>query len=135
MTEREPSPAGTILIALLIGIVLALMWFGPLLLIRPANAAETCMASYYGGGRGERLARHTASGEVFDHRQMTAAHRSLRFGTMVRVTLGSRSVVVRINDRGPARYTGRCIDLSRGAASSLGFIRAGTARVRVDVLR
>lgn len=96
-------------------------------------AAMKCKASWYGGG--ERLNRHTANGERFRSSGLTAAHRSLRFGTKVRVTHRGRSVVVRINDRGPAKWTGRCIDLSRGAASALGMIRAGEASVHLEVLR
>ncbi|MND97557.1 RlpA-like protein precursor [compost metagenome] len=66
---------------------------------------------------------------------MTAAHRSLPFGTRVKVTNlnNERSVVVRINDRGP-HTRGRLIDLSRAAAEKLGMIRSGTARVRVQSL-
>ena len=89
-------------------------------------------ASYYG-------ARHhgnkTASGERFDQHALTAAHRSLPFGSRVRVTnlRNDKSVVVRINDRGP-HTRGRLIDLSRQAAEQLGMLRSGTARVRVQAL-
>lgn len=89
-------------------------------------------ASWYG----ERFdGRSTASGEIFDSRLLTAAHRTLPFQTVVRVTeLESRkSVVVKINDRGP--YTeGRVIDLAKGAAEELGMIRAGVVEVRVEIL-
>jgi rare lipoprotein A (peptidoglycan hydrolase) len=77
----------------------------------------------------------TASGKRFNHNAMTAAHRTLPFGTKVRVTnlRNGRSVIVTINDRGP--FTGgRIIDLSRGAAQKIGMIKSGVARVRVDVL-
>lgn len=87
-------------------------------------------ASFY--GHGERLNRHTANGEVFRPRAMTAAHRTLPFGTQVKVLYGGRSVVVRINDRGPASWTNRAIDLSSGAASVLGF--PGTGKVKLIVL-
>ncbi len=97
--------------------------------------AATCKASYYGGGRGERLARHTASGEVFNAYGLTAAHPNWRFGTRVKVTHGSWSVVVRINDRGPARWTGRCIDLSYGAARQLGMLKRGVASVKIQIVR
>lgn len=129
----RPVPWGWMIIGALVALVFALMLFGPVFSVK-AHAATVCVASYYGGGSGERLARHTASGEVFDWRRLTAAHRTLPFGTRVRVNHGSRSVTVRINDRGPARSTGRCIDLTRSAARALGMIRAGTARVRIDVL-
>jgi rare lipoprotein A len=87
------------------------------------------MASFYWEGQ------RTATGAWFNPDGMTAAHRTLPFGTKVRVThLGSgRSVVVRINDRGPY-IAGRIIDLSRGAAGVLGMQRQGVARVRVTVL-
>lgn len=88
-------------------------------------------ASWYGGG--ERLNKHTASGERFRPMALTAAHRTLPLGSRLRVTLGDRSVVVRVNDRGPAAWTGRSLDLSRGAARALGFERAGEARVHVAV--
>lgn len=77
----------------------------------------------------------TASGEVFDPRQMTAAHKTLPFGTRVRVTdvRSGRSVVVRINDRGPYK-PGRIIDLSQAAAQVIGMSNAGITPVRLDVL-
>lgn len=103
-----------------------------LLLTLPA-AAETCRASWYGGG--EYLNRHTANGERFNANALTAAHRTLPFGTKVRVSWRGRSVVVRINDRGPARWTGKCIDLSRAAADAIGMRRAGVGTVRLERLR
>ena len=93
--------------------------------------AETCIASHYGVGDGYG-GRRTASGERMNPQAMTAAHRRMPFGTHVRVTYGARSVVVRINDRGPF-VRGRCIDLSRGAARVLGI--GGTARVSVERIR
>jgi rare lipoprotein A len=89
----------------------------------------TGMASFYWQGQ------RTATGEHFNPEGMTAAHRSLPFGTRVRVThLGNgRSVDVRINDRGPF-VGGRIIDLSRGAAGVLGMRSQGVARVKVTVL-
>ncbi len=92
----------------------------------PSGAGAT-LASWYGGG--EALARHTASGEVFRPNGLTAAHRTLPLGTRIRVSANGRSVVVRVNDRGPAAWTGRSLDLSKGAARALGMIGAGTARV------
>lgn len=90
------------------------------------------LASWYGGG--ERLNRHTASGEVFRPSGLTAAHRTLPLGTLLEVSYQGRTVVVRVNDRGPAAWTGRSLDLSRGAASRLGFIGQGQARVAYAVL-
>lgn len=106
---------------------------GSMLIFATESEAASCRASYYGGG--ERLARHTANGEVFRPHGITAAHRSLPFGTRVKVSHGRRSVVVRVNDRGPARWTGRCIDLSYGAARAIGLTRRGVAVVSLQVLR
>ena len=87
------------------------------------------MASYY------RYGTKTASGERFQPNSLTAAHRTLNFGTRVRVTRlrGGRSVVVRINDRGPFSRN-RIIDVSWGAAVVLGLERVGTANVEVLVI-
>ena len=90
------------------------------------------MASYYGyDGSGNR----TASGQRFNPEEMTAAHRSLPFGTQVRVTntRNGRSVVLRINDRGPY-IRGRIIDVSAGAARILGMMGSGVAPVHIEVL-
>jgi rare lipoprotein A len=93
------------------------------------GAMQKGIASWYGESQ------RTASGERFDPGAMTAAHRTLPMGTMVRVTnnRNGRSVVVRINDRGPYGH-GRIIDLSRAAARQLGMIDAGTAPVTVEVI-
>lgn len=90
------------------------------------------MASWYGPGFD---GNYTASGEVFNQYALTAAHRYLPFGTRVRVTNldNGRSVVVRINDRGP--FVGdRVMDLSRGAAQVLGTVSSGVSSVRLDIL-
>jgi rare lipoprotein A len=89
-------------------------------------------ASWYGG---PRQGHRTASGEAFDQREMTAAHRSLPFDSWVRVTNleNHRVVIVRINDRGPYSK-GRVIDLSVRAAQELGMKRRGSARVRIESL-
>jgi rare lipoprotein A len=89
-------------------------------------------ASWYGPGF---YGNRTASGEVFRPGTLTAAHRSLPFGTRVRVTnlWNGRSTVVRINDRGPF-HGGRVIDLAHGAASELGLTSSGVADVRLEVL-
>jgi rare lipoprotein A len=88
---------------------------------------QTGVASFYGRESGP----HTASGERFDPNAMTAAHRTLPFGTLVRVTYQGRSVVVRINDRGPF-VRGRDIDLSEGAARRIGL--PGVAPVTIEVI-
>jgi rare lipoprotein A len=90
-------------------------------------------ATWYGG----RLAGHkTANGERFDPSQMTAAHRTLPFGTWVEVRrVGTGEMVrVRINDRGPFGHEDRVIDLSRGAAERIGLVRSGLAKVEVRVV-
>lgn len=90
-------------------------------------AGERCNASHYGIGDGYG-GRRTASGERMNPHAMTAAHRSLPFGSLVRVTRGTRSVVVRINDRGPFTR-GRCIDLSTAAARAIGLPGVGQVRI------
>jgi rare lipoprotein A len=91
------------------------------------------LAAYYS----DRLnGRKTASGQVFDQQKLTAAHQTLPFGTMVKVTntKNGRSVVVRINDRGPTQAE-RVIDLSRAAASKLGMLRSGLVPVKLEVVK
>lgn len=90
------------------------------------------IASYYGN---ELAGNRTANGERFDPGQLTAAHRTLPFGSMVRVTNMSNgdSVIVRINDRGPFSR-GRVIDVSHAAAREIGMQRSGTARVKLVLL-
>jgi rare lipoprotein A len=93
----------------------------------------TGQASWYGPGF---FGNRTASGEVFRPGTLTAAHRSLPFGTRVRVTnlWNGRSTVVRINDRGPF-HGGRIIDLAHGAATELGLTASGVAQVKLEVLQ
>lgn len=96
--------------------------------VTEAHALTQCgHASWYA------MTSKTASGERANPGAMTAAHRSLPFGTSVRVTnlRNGRSVVVRINDRGPF-VRGRIIDVTKAAAAKLGFVGAGTAPVRVS---
>ena len=90
-------------------------------------------ASWYGPGF---FGNRTASGEVLRPGTLTAAHRTLPFGTKVRVTnLGNgRSAIVRINDRGPF-HGNRVIDLAHGAANNLGLISSGIANVKLEVLQ
>jgi rare lipoprotein A len=96
------------------------------------GATETGDASWYGA---EHHGRATASGEPFDMNALTAAHRTLPFGTRVVVTnlANDRQVAVRINDRGPW-IRGRVIDLSYAAARGLGSVSAGIVPVRIRVL-
>jgi rare lipoprotein A len=98
------------------------------LFLLPA-AAETVKASWYGPGFHGRT---TASGERFNQYAMTAAHRYLPFGTLVRVVYTGRSVTVRINDRGPF-IKGRSLDLSKAAARRIGC--AGVCRVKMTIIK
>jgi len=95
------------------------------------GAAQTGIASWYGPGF---HGRPTASGEIYDQYYLTAAHQTLPHGTRVRVTnlTNGRSVLVRINDRGPF-VDDRIIDLSYAAAQQIGMVKAGVADVKVDV--
>ena len=97
----------------------------------PPTNQYTGYASWYGE------AQMTASGERFDKHAMTAAHRSLPLGTRVRVTnqKNGKSVVVRINDRGPYGGHGRIIDLSEAAARQLDMIDAGVVPIVLEVIR
>ncbi|NEQ51714.1 MAG: septal ring lytic transglycosylase RlpA family protein [Leptolyngbya sp. SIO3F4] len=101
--------------------------------VAAVRSSYSGMASWYGPGFHGRM---SASGEAFNQYAMTAAHRTLPFGTQVRVTNlnNGRHVVVRINDRGPYSH-GRIIDLSAGAASAIGLQAAGVGPVQVEVLR
>jgi peptidoglycan lytic transglycosylase len=87
------------------------------------------MASFYGNESGSK----TASGQRFNQNAMTCAHRSLPFGTRLKVTHGDRSVVVTVNDRGPF-IRGRVLDLSTAAARAVGLTSAGVGRVVAEVL-
>jgi rare lipoprotein A (peptidoglycan hydrolase) len=100
--------------------------------IQLATSATGPFASWYGGVHHGRL---TANGERFDRLSFTAAHTSLPFGTIVRVTdlANGRSVLVRINDRGPFR-PGRVIDLSEAAARQLDMLQRGVVPVAIDIL-
>lgn len=97
-----------------------------------APAVERGKASFYHGRFHGRL---TANGERYDQEALTAAHRTLPFGTVVEVTNleNGKSIVLRVNDRGPF-VQGRVIDVSRRAARELGFLRAGVVDAEVEVL-
>ena len=87
------------------------------------------VASFYGNESGSK----TASGQRFNQNAMTCAHRSLPFGTKLRVTHGGQSVVVTVNDRGPF-VRGRVLDLSTGAARAIGLTGAGVGHVTAEVV-
>ncbi|MES2750177.1 MAG: septal ring lytic transglycosylase RlpA family protein [Pseudomonadota bacterium] len=101
---------------------------------RDANASANSghsfsgTASFYGNESGSK----TASGQRFNQEAMTAAHRSLPFGTRLKVTHGGRSVVVTVNDRGPF-IKGRVLDLSKGAARAVGLTSRGVGHVVAEV--
>jgi len=122
--------------------VAGLVW---VMLLLPSQTAEPAriadvqrgLASYYGPGF---HGRETASGTIFDQTAMTAAHRTLHLGTVVRVTNleNGRAVTLKVTDRGPygRNYRrGTIIDVSKGAARRLHFIRDGLVRVKVEVVR
>jgi rare lipoprotein A len=91
------------------------------------------IASYYAD---DFHGKQTSNGEMYDMHSLTAAHRTFPFDTMVKVTnlSNSRSVVVRVNDRGPY-VDGRIIDLSLGAAKVIDLVTTGTTRVKLEVLK
>lgn len=93
---------------------------------------QTGLAAYYS----KRFqGRKTASGQRFDNGALTTAHQTLPFGTMVRVTnlKNNKSVVLRVNDRGPTQPK-RIVDVSRRAAKELGFLRSGLVEVKLEVV-
>ena len=98
----------------------------------PSTMIETGLASWYGA---RHHGKRTASGEIFDQNKFTAAHRTLPWGSIVKVTHldNGKSVEVRINDRGPFKK-GRIIDLSRAAARALGMVTSGVSPVLMELL-
>ena len=104
-----------------------------LILIATPTYASTMVASWYDCVKPGECSSHkiTANGEKFNPNGLTAAHKTLPFGTILRVTYKGKSVIVRINDRGPF-IKGRSLDLSRAAARKIGC--AGVCTVRVEIL-
>jgi rare lipoprotein A len=102
------------------------------LMICSAVCQEVGIASFYSTKTGTK----TASGEKLNDSAFTAAHKTLKFGTKVKVTnlSNKKSIIVKINDRGPF-VRGRIIDLSKAAAISLGFYRKGLTKVRIEPLK
>jgi rare lipoprotein A len=97
------------------------------------GATEIGIASYYGD---TFHGKKTASGEVFDQWKLTCAHRELPFGTRLKVTnlQNRKSVVVRVNDRGPW-VSGRIVDLSYAAAKRIGMVEKGLVKVKIEVVK
>jgi len=95
-------------------------------------AASCGIASWYGGG--EKLNKHTANGEVFNPEHLTCASWNYPFDTFLRVTniANGKSVIVKVNDRGPAKRLGRAIDLSRASFRKIADIRQGVIPVRIE---
>ena len=100
--------------------------------LTPSMIIGTGLASWYGA---KHHGKRTASGEIFDQNKLTAAHRTLPWGSIVKVTNldNGKSVEVRINDRGPFTK-GRVIDLSRAAARAVGMVESGVSPVRMELL-
>ena len=116
--------------------LIGLMYFWISLTAKAQNTAPTELkgrASYYGD---YFHGRRTASGERFDVHKYTAAHRTLPFGTLVKVTnlINKKSVILKINDRGP-HVRSRIIDLSKAAAKAIDLMRFGAARVSIEILK
>lgn len=135
MTDRSSIRRAGRIVALGLAISLALLGAGCGGSPRPetdSGDGETGLASFYAS---KFHGRKTASGEIYDQNELTAAHRTLPFGTRARVThlASGRSVEVRVNDRGPFKSE-RIVDLSRRAAEEIGMIREGLARVRLEIL-
>lgn len=106
--------------------------FGPIVAFSPMQSAQTGIASYYAD---KFEGRKTASGEIYRHDKLSAAHRTLPFGTRLRVTnlANEKSVEVIVNDRGPFTK-GRIVDVSKLAAEKLDFINQGLTKVEIVVL-
>lgn len=116
---NHPLIASTLGAAVIVVVAAAVLW------AVPVHGAECGIVSWYGAESGNR----TANGEHFDGSSLTAAHRSLPFGTRLRVSFQGKSVTVWINDRGPAKWTRRDLDLSKAAAARLGMVQQGVGRV------
>jgi len=133
VTHRRALPAAALsLLALLAGCSTAVVTTRPPAEPPAAGAEEVGYASWYGS---RHQGKRTASGEIYDMNQLTAAHRTLPFGTRVLVTNRdtSQSAEVRVNDRGPF-VKGRILDVSYAAARQLGAVGAGTFPVRLRVI-
>ena len=113
-------------------ILILLLLVSSVVAVNGQDFTQTGIASFYAD---KFEGRTTASGEKYRHSKLTAAHRTLQFGTKVKVTnlANKKTVVVIINDRGPF-VDGRIIDLSKSAAEQLDFVHAGLAEVKIEIL-
>jgi rare lipoprotein A len=123
-----------VLLAAVVGVLVFATW--PSAAPPPPRPVQHGLASYYGP---RFHGRETASGQIFDQGEMVAAHRTLPLGTVVRVTnlKNGRAVTLRVIDRGPYgrnHRKGTIIDVSKGAAQRLQFVRDGLVRVRVEIV-
>lgn len=120
------------LIATSLSLCFLLVWGSFAELAAQVGYKEKGRASYYAN---KFNGRKTANGEIFDNRKLTGAHKTLKFNSMVRITnlSNNKSVVIRINDRGPYAHN-RIIDLSQSAAEQIDLIKVGTAQVRIEVI-
>lgn len=111
------------------------------LALQPAGAAPSCRgqwmhASWYGKESCVNKSNcRTANGERYTGADLTAAHRTYAFGTKLRVTYNGHTAVVRVNDRGPAKWTGRDLDLSKAAAQKVGIYAPGVGKVCVEKVK
>ena len=126
----RPARTGKEMKAILTALLSAAVFYA--VISQPYAKQPTVVASWYGD---KYAGRPTASGEIFDPTQLTAAMWDVPFGTRVKVQLGPKSVVVRINDRGPAKHLKRGIDLSRESFSRLADTDAGLINVKLTILK
>ena len=137
MNPLNPRQWLTLLGAPAIIILVATAWllFLPVVAHGASCSGQWMKASWYGmetcRGKSRCL---TADGTRFNGEQMLVAHRSMPFGTKLRITYGGKSVVAVVRDRGPAKWTGKDIDLSRAVAAKIGLIAAGVGTVCVERL-
>jgi peptidoglycan lytic transglycosylase len=133
---RESNVRGLRLLGLIAAVIVVVFAAGRSVASDTSTGIQFGLASWYGPGfHGEQ----TASGEIFDQREMVAAHRTLPFGSVIRVTNleNGRHVTLRVIDRGPYGRNfrkGTIVDVSRGAARNLGFIKRGLVRVQLEVM-
>lgn len=131
----RPARTGKEMKAILTALLSAAVFYA--IISQPYAEQPTVVASWYGN---ECAGNRTANGEIYDPTKLTAAMwewdgKPVPFNSLVRVTLGPKSVVVRINDRGPNKKLGRAIDLSRESFSRLACPSAGLINCKIEILR